>query len=123
MPRQYGRMPPGGRKQPDAPQPVEIQVNLTRRHTMEQLALEVQRALAMVEDYGAAGVEAFRFRLLPLDDKAKPLILRDEQGRQVTKISIPAEPEQPPYRANEPGVGVKLGELQPQADSAHRPSR
>ncbi len=59
---------------------------------MEQLALEVQRALAMVQDYGAVGLEKFRFRLLPLDAKAAPMVLRDRQGQPVQVINIPDEP-------------------------------
>ena len=95
-----------GRKQPDIPQPVEIQVNITDRHSIEQIALEVQRALAMVQDYGAAGLEKFRFRLLPLDLEGEPIILRDGQGEPVTIINIPDVPAEPVYRVNEPGLGV-----------------
>jgi hypothetical protein len=104
--RQYGKIPRGGRKQPEASQPAEIQVNITGRHTMEQLALEVQRALAMVQDFGAAGLEKFRFRLLPLDARAEPTILRDRAGQIVTTINIPDEPPEKPYRENEPGLAA-----------------
>lgn len=106
MSRPYGKRPSANRKQPDAPQAVEIQVNITERHTMEQVALEVQRALAMVQDYGAVGVEKFRFRLLPLDRDGMPMVLRNEQDQQVTAINIPDVPPTPVYRENEPGIGV-----------------
>lgn len=91
MSRPYGNTPRGGRRQPEAALPVEIQVNMRERHTMEQLALEVQRALAMVEEFGAFGVESFRFRLLPLDADGRPVILRDGQGKAVTAIHIPEQ--------------------------------
>ena len=103
----YGK-PPARRSRPtQAVQPGEIQNNITGRHTMEQLALEVQRALAMVQDYGAFGIEKFRFRLLPLDAQARPTVLPDEHGHQVMAINIPDVPAEPVYRQDEPGgVGV-----------------
>lgn len=106
MSHPYGKFARSGGKGPEAPQPVEIQVNITDRYTIEQLALEVQRALAMVQDYGAIGLEKFRFRLLPLDHDGAPMVLRDEQGRAVTVINIPDVPAVPVYRQNEPGVGI-----------------
>ena len=125
MSRPYGRRPPSSGKQPDAPAATEIQVNITGRHTMEQLALEVQRALAMVEDYGATGLENFRFRLLPLDHDGVPVVLRDEQGQQVTVINIPDVLPQPAYRQNEPGVGIKplTGPSLAAASNTSSPSR
>ncbi len=108
---------------PEAPQATEIQVNITGRHTVEQLALEVQRALAMVQDYGATGMEKFRFRLLPLDEQAAPMILRDRAGEQVTVINIPDEPEPPPYRKNEPGVGVATVQPRPTPKARNTPAR
>lgn len=122
MSRPYGKLPPGGRKKPDAPEATEIQVNITGRHTSEQIALEVQRALAMVQDYGAIGLEKFRFRLLPLDEEGAPMILRDGQGQQVTVINIPDVPAEPVYRANEPGVGV-MTEPRPIPKPSHNPTR
>ena len=106
MPRSYGTLPSRSRKQHSGAEATEIQVNITGRHTMEQLALEVQRALAMVQDYGVIGLEKFRFRLLPMDADAKPMILRNELGQQVTTINIPDVPAAPVYRQNEPGVGI-----------------
>lgn len=61
----------------------------------------------MVQDYGASGMEKFRFRLLPLDAQGAPMILRDGQGGQVTIINIPDVPAEPVYRENEPGVGIR----------------
>jgi len=104
--RAYGKFPAKHRNQGAPQQATEIQVNITGRHTIEQLALEVQRALAIVQDFGTFGVEKFRFRLLPMSQDAEPMILRDEQGRQVTVINIPDMPAEPAYRLNEPGVGV-----------------
>lgn len=118
MSRAYGKRPSSSRNQPAMQQPIEIQVNITGRHTMEQLALEVQRALAMVQDYGAAGLEKFRFRLLPLDKEAQPTVLLDEQGNQVTTINIPDVPAEPAYRRNEPGVGIASGDRTGTAPSA-----
>ena len=91
----------GGSEMPEALQPTKVQVNITGRHTVEQLALEIQKAVAMVRAYGATRLEKFRFRLLPLDQKAAPMILRDGQERQMTVINLPEEPEQPVYREDE----------------------
>ena len=121
MSRPYGKTPMHGRKQPGAEQATEIQVNITDRHSIEQIALEVQRALAMVQDYGVVGLEKFRFRLMPLDEKAEPMILRDMQGRQVLTINIPDQPEPPPYQKNEPGVGVTT--VQPRPMTKAEPPR
>ena len=119
MARLYGKYPAKGRQQPAVAQLGEIQVNITGRHTIEQLALEVQRALAMVQDYGAAGVERFRFRLLPLDEDAVPKALHDAHGQPVTTINIPDTPPEPVYRENEPGVGfVPVSNSRVPADAA-----
>jgi hypothetical protein len=112
-----------GRKQPEEPQATEIQVNIHERHTIEQIALEVQRALAMVQDYGAIGLEKFRFRLLPLDAEGLPMILRNGQGHQVTAINIPEKPAEPVYRKNEPGVGVRTATQTPTSKAGITPSR
>ena len=108
----YGKTPRPRRQPPTAPT-AEIQINITGRHTLEQLSLEVQRAIARLQDHGIAGVEKFRVRLLPLDEAAAPMAVWDDDGQQVLTINIPDLPPEKPYRDNEPGVGVSPAEPGP----------
>lgn len=103
MSRPYGRMPRQGSKAPAAPAALEVQINLTERHTLEQVSLELQKAIAILQDHGVYGVEKFRMRLQPLDDQAKPVALFDETGQQITVIDIPEKPKEKPYREPTPG--------------------
>jgi hypothetical protein len=112
MTRNYGRMKRPARQEPTAP-PAEIQINITGRHTLEQLSLELQRAVARLQDHGITGVEKFRARLLPLDEAAAPMAAWDQHGQQVLTINIPDLPPEKPYRDNEPGVGVSPDEPGP----------
>ena len=105
MTRSYGKTPRPRRQPPSAPT-AEIQINITGRHTLEQLSLEVQRAIARLQDHGIDGVEKFRVRLLPLDEAAASMAVWDDDGQQVLTINIPDLPPEKPYRDNEPGVGV-----------------
>lgn len=110
MSRPYGRTPRSDPKAPAAPASLEIQINLTERHTIEQLALELQRAVAILQDYGAVGVERFRMRLQPLGEDGMPIALFDDDGQQITVIDIPEKPKAGPWRPNEPGIGdIGLG--------------
>jgi hypothetical protein len=112
MTRSYGKTHRPARQQPIAP-PAEIQINITGRHTLEQLSLEVQRAIERLNVHGVAGVEKFRIRLLPLDDAGAPVAVWDDHGQQVLTINIPDLPPEKPYRDNEPGVGVSPAEPGP----------
>ena len=112
MTRSYGRTQRPNR-QPSIALPAEIQINITGRHTLEQLSLELQRAVARLQDYGITGVEKFRVRLLPLDEAAAPISVLDDHGQQVLTINIPDLPPEKPYRDNEPGVGVSPAEPGP----------
>ena len=105
MTRSYGKTPRPSRKLPTAPS-AEIQINIIGRHTLEQLSLEVQRAIERLNVHGVTGVERFRVRLLPLDNAAAPMTLWNEHGQQIQAINIPDLPPEKPYRDNEPGVGV-----------------
>lgn len=107
MTRSYGKTKRPNRQPPIA-LPAEIQINITGRHTLEQLSLEVQRAIERLNVYGITGVEKFRVRLLPLDETAAPMSVLDDHGQQVLTINIPDLPPQKPYRDNEPGVGVSV---------------
>ena len=98
MSRPYGKMPRHRRKAPAAAAPAEVQINLTERHTLEQLFLELQRAVAILQDHGVAGVEKFRMRLLPLDEAAAPMALIDDKRQRVLTINIPEVPAEKPYR-------------------------
>jgi hypothetical protein len=118
-----------GRKPPAAPAPSELQINLTERHTYEQLSLELQRVVAILQDHGVYGVEKFRMRLLPLDEQGNPVALFDEDGQQITVIDIPEKPKEKPYRDNEPGLGVSppgpgstRAAPRPDASAAARPA-
>ena len=66
----------------------EIHINLTERHTLERLLLELQRAIKILQNRGITGVEKFRMRVLPLDDQAQPAALFDESGHQILTRSI-----------------------------------
>ncbi len=112
MTRSYGKPARSSRQPPTAP-PAEIQINITGRHTLEQLSLELQRAIERLNVHGITGVERFRVRLLPLDDAAAPMTVWDAHGQQVQTINIPDLPPEKPYRDNEPGVGVSPAEPGP----------
>ena len=108
MSRSYGRILRGGQKTPTTPASLEIQINLTERHTIEQLLFELQRAVHIVQERGAIGVERFRMRLQPLGEDGKPVALLDDDGQQITVIDIPEKPKAGPWRPNEPGSACSL---------------
>ncbi len=98
MTRSYGKIPRKGHKAQPPPS-AEIQINITGRHTLEQLSLELQKALARLQEHDVYGVQKVRIRLQPLDEKGQGVSLWKETGEPLETIQIPDEPTVPPYRA------------------------
>ena len=97
MSRPYGKIPRKGAKPVAAP-PAEIQINIAGRHTIEQLSLELQRALARLQEHDVYGVQKVRIRLQPLDEQGNSMALWREDGQAIELIEIPEPPPEPPYR-------------------------
>lgn len=99
MSRSYGKIPRGGRKdQPAAP--ADLQINITGRHTLEQLSMELQKAIAQLQEQHVYGVQKVRIRLEALDTKGELIALYDEDGRPIPLIQIPPLKAEPPYRGD-----------------------
>lgn len=98
MARSYGKIPRGGKREQPAP-PAEIRIRIPGRHTLEQLSLDLQRAVARLQEHNVYGVQNFRIQLQPLDQDGKPIGLWTEDGNPVEVINIPEPKPEPPYRA------------------------
>ena len=97
MTRAYGKIPRKGGKVTAVP-PAEIQINITGRHTIEQLSHELQKAIARLQEHDVHGVQKVRMRLQPLDEKGDSMALWRENGEAVEIIHIPEPQPEPPYR-------------------------
>lgn len=100
MARTYGKIPRGGKKKKPAAAPLtsEILIAIHGRHTLEQLARELQIAVARLQDHGVHGVEKFRIRLEMRDREGEPMAAWDPEGKPVRLIQIPEPAETSPYR-------------------------
>lgn len=100
MDKRYGKMPRprSAKAAPPSLADGEVLIAIHGRHTIEQLARELQIALARLEDAGAHGVEKFRIRLEPRDACGQPVILRDGAGKPITRMQIPEPAPEPAYR-------------------------
>jgi hypothetical protein len=97
MARQYGEFSRKGAQKPTPP-PAEILINITGRHTLEQITHEFQKAIAILQEHDVYGVEKLRMRFQPLDEKGARRALWAEDGKAIEKIDIPEVPATPPYR-------------------------
>lgn len=93
MPRRQGKKNGG---QPPDPSPSELLIAVHGRHTLEQLAREMQMVIARLQDLGVYGVEKFRIRLETRDHQGQPSFTSDRAGERVKVIQI-NEPASPPY--------------------------
>ncbi len=123
MARQYGRIPRGGGKAASPAEPAEIRLVIAQTYTLEQFALEVQRAFHQVQEYGATGLVRFRAQLMPLDENGQPMTLYDQHGQPVTAIHIPEMSPEKPYRENEPGTDVATVKPRAVPKTTSTPSR
>lgn len=119
----YGRTSrPRQPKAPTQPQLAEgeILIAIHGRHTLEQLARELQIAIARLHDGGAYGVEKFRIRLEPRDSKGQPVILRNRDSEQIRVIQIPEPEAKPPYRPGPYGAPTSAASPKPAMPAAPR---
>jgi hypothetical protein len=87
-----------GKAKPPTPPPASVIVKIHGRHTLEQFSLELQKAVARLQEQHVFGIEECRFTINPLDEKGQPMALRDAKGEFMSRLEIGAPPPDPPYR-------------------------
>jgi hypothetical protein len=97
MTRPYGKISRTTRRDPPAA-PTDLQINITGRHTLEQLSMELQVVIARLQEAHAYGVQNVRIRLEPTDKQGERITLFDQEGKPVQLMRVPELPPEPPYR-------------------------
>jgi hypothetical protein len=97
MKQPYGKYQRGKAK-PSIQPAASVIVEIHGRHTLEQFSLELQKAVARLQERGAFGIEECRFTINPLDEKGVLMALHNADGEAMTRIDIGAPPPDPPYR-------------------------
>lgn len=70
------------------PKSVRIKITSNGRLSFEDLTAALHKGLGKLEGYGAAGVEHCALYVSPRSAEGSPVVLRDQQGREVQEIDI-----------------------------------